>query len=102
MQGCQRKSRWTPNAERRVRCWDMRLYWGNAGPAERITGDGANRKRTVEHPFEMLKQWTDATQFLTRKLNGVSAKVSLNVLAYKLKLVMKILGISGLMRAPSA
>lgn len=40
------------------------------------------RKRTVEHPFETLKQWMGATHFLTRKLNGVSAEMSLNVLAY--------------------
>ena len=43
-----------------------------------------------------------ATHFLTRKLNGVSAEMSLNVLAYNLKRVMKILGISSLMKALSA
>lgn len=39
-------------------------------------------KRTVEHPFGTLKQWMGATHFLTRKLNGVNAEMSLNVLAY--------------------
>ena len=38
----------------------------------------------------------------TRKLNGVSAEMSLNVLAYNFKRVMKILGTSGLMKALSA
>jgi hypothetical protein len=39
------------------------------------------RKRTVEHPFGTLNQWMGATHFLTRKLAGVSAEMSLNVLA---------------------
>lgn len=60
------------------------------------------RKRTVEHPFGTLKQWMGATRFLTRRLAGVSAELSLNVLAYNLKRVMKIIGVNGLMKALSA
>lgn len=59
------------------------------------------RKRTAEHPFGTLKQWMGATHFLTLKLNGVSAEMSLNVLAYNLKRVRKILGTSCLMKALS-
>ncbi|VVO39607.1 hypothetical protein PS691_05611 [Pseudomonas fluorescens] len=40
-----------------------------------------------------------ATHFLTRKLAGVSAEMSLNVLAYNLKRVMKIIGTTSLMKA---
>jgi hypothetical protein len=40
--------------------------------------------------------------FLTRKLNGVSAEMSLNVLAYNLKRVMKIIGTEGLLKAMAA
>ena len=60
------------------------------------------RKRTVEHPFGTLKQWMGATHFLTRKLVGVSADMSLNVLAYNMKRVMKIMGANGLIKALSA
>ncbi|VVN11679.1 IS1182 family transposase ISPa76 [Pseudomonas fluorescens] len=60
------------------------------------------RKRTVEHPFGTLKQWMGATHFLTRKLNGVSAEMSLNVLADNLKRVMKIIRTTGLMKALTA
>ena len=60
------------------------------------------RKRTVEHPFGTLKQWMGATHFLTRKLNGVSAEMSLNVLGYNLKRVMKIIGTEGLLKAMAA
>jgi len=40
-----------------------------------------------------------ATYFLTRKLAGVSAEMSLNVLAYNLKRLMKIIGAKGVMKA---
>ncbi|VVO24569.1 IS1182 family transposase ISPa76 [Pseudomonas fluorescens] len=60
------------------------------------------RKRTVEHPFGTLKQWMGATHFLTRKLNGVSAEMSLNVLADNLKRIMKIIRTTGLMKALTA
>lgn len=74
----------------------MRNRLGNAPELMRI------RKRTVEHPFGTRKQWMGATHLLTRKLNGVSAEMSLNVLAYNLKRVMKIFGTGGLMNALSA
>ena len=57
------------------------------------------RRRTVEHPFGTLKHWMGATHFLTRKLQGVSTEMSLNVLAYNLKRTMKIFGTEGLLRA---
>ncbi len=60
------------------------------------------RKRKVVHPFGTLKQWMGPTHFLTRKRAGVGAEMSLNVLAYHLKRVMKIYGTSGLMKALSA
>lgn len=60
------------------------------------------RKRTVEHPFGTLKQWMGATHFVARKRNGGSAEMSLNVLAYNLKRVMKIIGTEGLLKAMAA
>lgn len=102
-QGCVLKSKCTPSKQRRVRRWEheavleeMQNRLSNAPDMMRV------RKRTVEHPFGTLKQWMGATHFLTRKLNGVSAEMSLNVLAYNLKRVMKILGTSSLMKALSA
>jgi hypothetical protein len=43
-----------------------------------------------------------ASHFLTRKLNGVSAEISLNGLAYNLKRVMKIIGAVSLLEALTA
>ena len=75
---------------------EMQLRLNNAPEMMRV------RKRTVEHPFATLKQWMGATHFLTRKLAGVSAEMSLNVLACNLERVMKIIGANGLMKALSA
>ncbi|KJZ35773.1 transposase [Pseudomonas fluorescens] len=101
--GCVLKSQCTPSTERRIRRWEheavleeMQARLSNTPEMMQV------RKRTVEHPFGTLKQWMGATHFLTRKLAGVSAEMSLNVLAYNLKRVMKIIGANGLMKALTA
>lgn len=60
------------------------------------------RKRTVEHPFGILKQWIGYAYLLTGRLAGVSAEMSLNVLAYNMKRVMGIIGAEGLLKAMAA
>ena len=60
------------------------------------------RKQTVEHPFGTLKDWMGATHFQMKTLDHVSTEMSLHVLAYNLKRVMKILGIGPLMEAMNA
>jgi len=60
------------------------------------------RRQTVEHPFGTLKDWMGATHFLTRTLERVSTEMSLHVLAYNLKRVMKIIGIADLKAAMQA
>ena len=57
------------------------------------------RRQTVEHPSGTLKHWTGDTHFLTRTLQRESTEMTLHVLAYNLKRVIKILGTSVLMRA---
>ena len=57
------------------------------------------RRETVEHPFGTIKAWMGATHFLTKRLPRVSTKMSLHVLAYNLKRVMRIMGIGPLMQA---
>ena len=60
------------------------------------------RKQTVEHPFGTLKAWMGATHFLTKTLEHVSTEMSLHVLAYNMKRMMKIVGIGPLMQAMEA
>ena len=57
------------------------------------------RRRTVEHPFGTLKSWMGYTHFLTMTLDRVSTEMSLHVLAYNLKRVIKIVGMPALMEA---
>ena len=57
------------------------------------------RRQTVEHPFGTLKAWMGSTHFLMRTLKHVSTEMSLHVLAYNLKRVMRIIGIVPLMQA---
>jgi transposase len=57
------------------------------------------RRQTVEHPFGTLKAWMGSTHFLTKTIDRVSTEMSLHVLAYNLKRVMKIVGVGALMEA---
>jgi hypothetical protein len=57
------------------------------------------RRRTVEHPFGTLKAWMGATHFLTKGLERVRTEMSLHVLAYNLKRVMKLMGNEALLTA---
>ena len=57
------------------------------------------RRQTVEHQFGTIKSWMGAAHFLTKTLDRVSTEMSLHVLAYNLKRVMKLLGIGGLIEA---
>ena len=60
------------------------------------------RRQTVEHPFGTIKSWMGATHFLTKTLDRVSTEMSLHVLAYNLKRVMRLLGPDALMNAMRA
>ena len=60
------------------------------------------RRQTVEHPFGTIKSWMGWTHFLMKTLPRVRTEMSLHVLAYNLKRVMRILGIGAMMRAMSA
>ena len=52
------------------------------------------RRQTAEHPFGTIKCWMGATHFLTKRLPKVATEMALNVLAYNLKRVLAILGVS--------
>ena len=56
------------------------------------------RRQTAEHPFGTLKLWMGASHFLTRTLKRVRTEMSLHVLAYNLKRVMRILGIGEMLK----
>jgi hypothetical protein len=57
------------------------------------------RRRTVEHVFGTLKHWIGSTHFQTRTIGRVAAEMSLHVLAYNFKRVIKIPGFEKAMNA---
>ena len=102
-QTCALHDQCTTGKERRVRRWEheavveaMERRLDRTPEAMRI------RRQTVEHPFGTLKDWMGATHFLTRTLERVSTEMSLHVLAYNLKRVIKIIGIADLKAAMQA
>ena len=60
------------------------------------------RRQTVEHPFGTIKFWRGARHFLMRTLEHVQTEMSLHVLAYNLKRVIRIVGMTTLMAAIGA
>ena len=97
---CPLKAQCTTSQYRRITRWEhehvldaMQARLDRTPEASRI------RRRTVEHPFGTLKAWMGSTHFLTKTLPRVRTEMSLHVLAYNLKRVMKILGIGPLMKA---
>ena len=100
---CSIREKCTTGKQRRIKRWEheevleaaqSRLDWNPE--MMRL------RRQTVEHPFGTLKAWMGATHFTTKRLKNVSTEMSLHVLAYNLKRVIKILGVHELMRAARA
>jgi hypothetical protein len=100
---CPMKAQCTLSKERRVKRWEHEAVLDTM--QARLDGDPEKmrvRRKTAEHPYGTLKAWMGATHFLTRTLGRVSTEMSLHVLAYNLKRVMKILGTVQLLEAIAA
>jgi transposase len=97
---CPIKSQCTTGVNRRMSRWEheaileaAQTRLDNRPDAMRI------RRATVEHPFGTLKAWMGATHFLTRTLGRVATEMSLHVLAYNFKRMLKIMGAKDLIEA---
>ena len=100
---CPIKAQCTTGPERRVRRWVHEAVID--AMQERLDRDPEKmrvRRQTVEHPFGTIKFWMGATHFLMRTLERVRTEMSLHVLAYNLKRVIRLLGIGGLIAAMMA
>jgi transposase len=100
---CPLKARCTTSDYRRITRWEheavleaMQLRLDRQPEMMRV------RRQTVEHPFGTIKYWMGWTHFLMKTLARVRTEMSLHVLAYNLKRVMRILGVAEMMRAMSA
>ena len=90
---CAIKSRCTTGVNRRIARWEHEDVLDRMRDRLAARTDMARvRRSTVEHPFGTLKAWMGATHFLTKTLPKVRAEMSLQVLAYNMKRMMKIMG----------
>ena len=97
---CTIKSQCTTSINRRIHRWEHEDVLERMLARLAETPDAMKiRRRTVEHVFGTLKSWMGSSHFLTRTLPRVSTEMSLHVLAYNLKRMMKIFGVQPLIRA---
>ena len=102
-QACPLKAKCTTGKERRIKRWEHESVLETMQQRlDQAPEKMAVRRQTVEHPFGTIKAWMGATHFLTKTLGRVSTEMSLHVLAYNLKRVMKVLGVMTLMQAMRA
>ena len=97
---CPLKPQCTPSDYRRIRRWEHEsVLDAMQRRLDRKPDAMTLRRRTIEHVFGTLKHWMGSTHFLTRGLKNVGTEMSLLVLSYNLKRVIKLLGIAKTMKA---
>jgi transposase len=100
---CAIKEKCTPSNYRRVSRWEHEAVLESMQTRLDLAPDSMRiRRQTVEHPYGTIKLWMGSAHFLMTTLKKVSTEMSLHVLAYNLKRVMKILGPEALMEAMRA
>ncbi len=99
-QACALKSKCTTARERRISRWEHEAVLESVqARLDRNPDKMRVRRQTVEHPFGTIKSWMGATHFQMKTLEHVGTEMALQVLAYNMKRVMKILGVGGLIEA---
>lgn len=100
---CPMKAKCTTASYRRVTRWEhehvletMQMLL-DARPQAPVV-----RRQTVEHVFGTLKAWLGTTPLLTKTLPKVRTEISLAVLAYNMKRMIKIMGAQGMLQAIAA
>ncbi len=100
VRGCPMRAQCTTSNYRRIRRWQHEhILEAMQRRLDRKPEAMTLRRRTIEHVFGTLKHWMGATHFLTRGLQHVSTEMSLYVLAYNLKRVIKLLGMPKTLQA---
>jgi transposase len=90
---CHLKPQCTPAPNRRISRWEHEdVLEIVQDRLDAVPEASRLRQRTVEHVFGTLKAWMGSTHFRTRTLPRVRTEMSLQVLAYNLQRVIRILG----------
>ena len=94
------KAEYTTGPERRISRWEHEAVLEKVQSRLDHNPDAMRiRRSTAEHPFGTIKCWMGATHFLTMTLPKVATEMALNVLAYNMKRVISIMGVSALLEA---
>jgi Transposase DDE domain len=102
-QSCAIKNRCTTGKERRIRRWEHEhVLDAVQRRLDEHPEKMRQRRETVEHPFGTIKSWMGSTHFQMKTLKRVGTEMALHVLAYNLKRLMNIMGISPLIAAMRA
>lgn len=97
---CPLRSRCTTSSYRRIRRWEHEAVLDEMQQRlDRQPQAMTVRRRTIEHVFGTLKHWMGSTHFLTKGLRHVGTEMSLHVLAYNLKRVLRLVGTEQTMAA---
>jgi transposase len=100
---CALKANCTPGDERRVSRWEHEEVIERLQQRLDENPDVMRmRRQTVEHPFGTIKHWAGPQHFKMKTLKHVSTEMSLHVLAYNLKRMISLFGVSGLIGAMQA
>jgi hypothetical protein len=102
-QDCAVKGQCTPGKQRRITRWEHEEVLDTV--QRRIDEHPEKmrtRRETVEHPFGTIKCWMGYTHFQMKTLKHVGTEMALHVLAYNLKRVIKIMGVTPLIAAMGA
>jgi hypothetical protein len=97
---CPLKGQCTTSSYRRITRWEHEaVLEAMQRRLDRKPETMTLRRRTIEHVFGTLKHWMGSTHFLTRGLEHVNTEMSLQVLAYNFKRLIKLLGMARTVRA---
>jgi len=100
---CKLKPQCTTGKERRVSRWEHEaVLEAMEDRVDRMRNCMRIRGSTVEHPFGTIKSWLGPTHFQMKTLKHVSTEMSLHVLAYNLKRMLRMFGAVSLMEAMRA
>jgi transposase len=100
---CPLKSQCTTGKERRITRWEHEPVLERLQERlDRRPDVMRIRRQTVEHPFGTIKGWMGSQHFKMKTLRHVSTEMSLHVLAYNLKRVIKLFGTNELIRKMQA
>jgi transposase len=97
---CAQKAQCTPSDYRRVSRWEHEeVLDAMQARLDRQPEMMRMRRQTVEHVFGTLKFWMGAVHFTMKRVKHVQTEMSLHVLTYNLKRMIKILGVEPLLAA---